>query len=41
MGEGAHKTIFENNRNWIEEKLGQDADFFKKLAEGKVQNIFT
>ena len=23
------KTIFENNRKWIEEKLGQDADFLK------------
>ena len=25
----SYETIFENNRKWIEEKLGQDADFFK------------
>ena len=31
----SYETIFENNRKWIEEKLGQDADFFKKLAEGQ------
>ena len=34
MGQ-SYETIFENNRKWIEEKLGQDADFFKKLAEGQ------
>ena len=31
----SYKKIFENNKKWIEEKLGQDADFFKKLAEGQ------
>ena len=31
----SYKNIFENNQKWIEEKLGQDADFFKKLAEGQ------
>lgn len=27
--------IFENNAKWIQEKLGEDADFFKKLASGQ------
>lgn len=27
--------IFENNKLWIEKKLGEDADFFKKLASGQ------
>ena len=31
----SYENIFENNKKWIEEKLGQDADFFKKLAEGQ------
>ena len=31
----SYKNIFENNKKWIEEKLGKDADFFKKLAEGQ------
>ena len=31
----SYGKIFENNKKWIEEKLGQDADFFKKLAEGQ------
>ena len=31
----SYKNIFENNQKWIEEKHGQDADFFKKLAEGQ------
>ena len=31
----SYKNIFENNQKWIEEKLGQDVDFFKKLAEGQ------
>lgn len=30
-----YKNIFENNKKWIEEKLGEDANFFKKLAEGQ------
>lgn len=30
-----YETIFENNKKWITDKLGQDADFFKKLAEGQ------
>ena len=29
----SYKNIFENNQKWIDEKIGQDADFFKKLAE--------
>lgn len=31
----AYETIFENNKKWIAEKLGEDADFFNKLAEGQ------
>ncbi|MDO4225501.1 MAG: carbonic anhydrase [Bergeyella zoohelcum] len=31
----SYKTIFENNQKWIEQKLGEDADFFSKLAEGQ------
>lgn len=30
-----YETIFENNKKWIADKLGQDADFFKKLATGQ------
>lgn len=29
------KNIFENNKKWIAEKLGEDADFFNKLAAGQ------
>ncbi len=31
----SYQKIFENNKNWIAEKLGQDKDFFKKLAAGQ------
>ena len=31
----SYEKIFENNRNWVESKLGEDADFFKKLAAGQ------
>ncbi len=31
----SYNEIFENNENWIKEKLGKDANFFKKLAEGQ------
>lgn len=31
----SYQAIFENNRKWIETKLGKDADFFKKLAAGQ------
>ena len=27
------KVIFENNKKWVERKLGEDADFFKNLAK--------
>ena len=33
--ENSYKKIFENNKKWIEEKKGEDADFFKKLSEGQ------
>lgn len=29
------KKIFENNQKWVEEKLGLDPDYFKKLAQGQ------
>ncbi len=29
----SYEEIFENNRKWIAEKKGQDADFFTKLAK--------
>ena len=28
-----YKTIFENNRQWVERKTGEDKDFFKKLVK--------
>lgn len=31
----SYQKIFENNRNWIQEKLGQDPDFFRKLSAGQ------
>ena len=31
----SYENIFDNNKKLIEEKLGQDADFFKNLAEGE------
>ena len=31
--------IFENNENWIAEKLNQQPDYFKKLAEGQSPKI--
>ncbi len=30
-----YETIFENNRSWIQEKLGDDPDFFRKLEAGQ------
>ena len=29
----SYKTIFENNRQWVEKKTGEDKDFFKKLVK--------
>lgn len=29
------KAIFENNKNWIAQKLSKDPEFFNKLAEGQ------
>ncbi|VDH04062.1 carbonic anhydrase [Bergeyella zoohelcum] len=31
----SYKNIFENNKKWIETRLGEDADFFNRLAEGQ------
>ena len=33
------QQIFENNRKWIESKLGADGDYFNKLAEGQNPKI--
>ncbi|WP_198931721.1 carbonic anhydrase [Labilibacter marinus] len=33
------KHIFENNKNWVEEKLNQDPDFFKNLSKGQKPDI--
>jgi carbonic anhydrase len=30
-----YNQIFENNKKWLEEKKGTDADFFKKLSQGQ------
>jgi carbonic anhydrase len=30
-----YKKLIENNKKWVEEKLGQDPEFFKKLADGQ------
>ena len=29
----SYKTIFENNRQWVERKTDEDKDFFKKLVK--------
>lgn len=31
----SYETIFENNKKWIAGKLGEDPEFFNKLAEGQ------
>lgn len=31
----SYETIFENNKKWIETRLGEDSEFFNKLAEGQ------
>ena len=31
----SYQKIFENNIDWIQDKLGKDPDFFKKLASGQ------
>jgi len=30
-----YKKLIENNKKWVEEKLGENPEFFKKLAEGQ------
>ena len=30
-----YKKILNNNKNWVEEKLGQDPNFFKDLSKGQ------
>ena len=31
--------IFENNKKWVSDKLGQDSDYFKNLAKGQNPDI--
>ncbi|MEC5394192.1 carbonic anhydrase [Bergeyella sp. RCAD1439] len=31
----SYETIFQNNEQWVLQKLNEDQDFFKKLAEGQ------
>jgi carbonic anhydrase len=33
------QTIFDNNRQWVAEKLGQDKDYFKNLSKGQNPEI--
>lgn len=33
------KRIFKNNENWIQEKLKEDANYFKKLNEGQNPSV--
>lgn len=33
------EQIFKNNRQWVENKLGEDADYFKNLANGQNPDI--
>lgn len=33
------KAIFDNNENWIQEKLSVDSEYFKKLAQGQSPEI--
>ncbi|PLX21073.1 MAG: carbonic anhydrase [Salinivirgaceae bacterium] len=33
------KKIFENNRKWVDDKLGANPDYFKKLSEGQNPDI--
>ena len=33
------KKIFENNKSWVSEKLGQDADYFTNLSKGQTPEI--
>ena len=30
-----YQKLIDNNRKWVKEKLGQDSEFFKKLANGQ------
>jgi carbonic anhydrase len=33
------KVIFENNRQWVDEKLGENPNYFKSLSEGQNPDI--
>lgn len=35
MAKAFYKQLIENNRAWVKKKLGEDPEFFKKLAEGQ------
>ena len=33
------KKIFQNNKEWVQERLGAEPDYFKKLSEGQSPEI--
>ena len=35
MGKAYYKKILENNKKWVEQKLTEDKDFFKRLENGQ------
>ncbi|MDY3401314.1 carbonic anhydrase [Riemerella anatipestifer] len=35
----SYEVIFENNKKWVESKLGGDADFFKNLAKNQTPDF--
>ena len=32
-------NIFDNNRQWVADKLGKDAEYFKNLSKGQEPDI--
>ena len=35
MGQQFYKKILDNNKNWVNEKLASDPEFFKRLENGQ------
>lgn len=34
-----YREVFENNKNWVQNKLNQDKDFFEKLSKGQTPDF--
>lgn len=34
-----YREVFENNKKWVQDKLNQDKDFFKKLSRGQTPDF--